>query len=306
MLLLLASIILLWSWGYQFSFKHTENNTLSFINVKDSAIAARKISDSLQKSFYNTLDHLDKTIDSVYTNSDSIKGNLEVRLAEFYQLRNQITDSFKNRTTDVDIRLASERINLLQQRVRQLSVSYTDVENENKRLNQLLQQYTNQKKENFTITANTSKAEGFVAYKRKAVKNNFAADFTASDLQLVALALAGEDGKEKETLQAEQPLKLVGSFVIKNNSSEDNSAELMIVVLQPDGRVLQKSTWESGAFQTKAGNKIYSYKMQANCSSGESKRLQFWLSSDKYQKGNYSMQVYHNGIMIAKITKGLS
>ncbi|MEP6713317.1 MAG: hypothetical protein ABJA37_12905, partial [Ferruginibacter sp.] len=93
---------------------------------------------------------------------------------------------------------------------------------------------------------------------------------------------------------------------VKNKSSQNYIVEMIIVVLQPDGKVLQKSTWESGAFHTKAGNKIYSCKIQANFNSGEAKRLHFWLASDKYQKGNYNMQVYRNGILIAKITKALS
>ncbi|MEP6712854.1 MAG: hypothetical protein ABJA37_10580, partial [Ferruginibacter sp.] len=73
-LLLLVSIALLWSWGYQFSFKHAQNNTAVIINAGDDKKNARQISDSLQKAYYNTLDHLDKTIDSVYNSTDSLKG----------------------------------------------------------------------------------------------------------------------------------------------------------------------------------------------------------------------------------------
>ena len=301
LLLLLASITLLWSWGYQFSFNRQENNIPGTITSKDSAKKATLISDSLQRAYYKTLNHLDKTIDSVFNNSDSLKGNLDVKLSEFYQLRSQITDSFKNRAGDAGIKSANEKINQLQQRVAQLRISNTDVENENKRLTDLLKQYSNQKPAVSAQFINTSVQA--TENKSATVKNTSFADFTASDLQLVALA--EESGKE-ETSQPDKTLKLAGSFMIKNKSGQSNSIEIMIVVLQPNGKVLQKSTWESGAFQTNTGNKIYSCKIQATCNSGEAKRLQFWLGSDYYQKGNYSMQVYHKGVMIAKITKAIS
>ena len=302
LLLLLASITLLWSWGYQFTFKRSQNSISAVTTSPNTSNKARLISDSLQKAYYNTLNHLDKTIDSVFNKNDSLKGNLDVQLFEFYQLRNQITDSFKNRAGDIDIKLASQKINQLQQRIIQLRISNADVENENKRLSSLLKEYTNPSFSSATAEPKTKGAmSSFV--KPFEVKNSSGEGFTASDLQLVA---QDQDKNRQEPLQFGQPLKLAGSFVVKNKSGQNNSIEIMIVVLQPNGKVLQKSTWESGAFPTNTGNKIYSCKLQAACNRGETKRLQFWLDSDNYQKGNYSMQVYHNGVIIAKITKSLT
>ncbi len=299
-LLILASITLLWSWGYQFTFKRQQNIASVDITSANTTNKARLISDSLQKAYYNTLNHLDKTIDSVFNKNDSLKGNLDVKLSEFYQLRNQITDSFNNRSGDTDIKLASQKISQLQQRIIQLRISNTDVENENKRLSSLLKQYTNSLSpvtdEPKTMRTASSSVKPFAI-------NNSGEVFTATDLQMVA---QDQDKNSQEPLEFGQPLRLAGSFVVKNKSRQSNSIEIMIVVLQPNGKVLQKSSWESGAFQTNSGNKIYSCKLQAACNSGEAKRLQFSLNSDEYQKGNYSMQVYHNGVIIAKITKSLT
>ena len=76
--------------------------------------------------------------------------------------------------------------------------------------------------------------------------------------------------------------------------------------LQPDGRVLKNSEWDSGSFNTPDGKKIYSYKLSFNYAKGEQKQLLFSLKADKYQKGNYTMQVYYNGIMIGRVSKTLS
>ena len=53
-------------------------------------------------------------------------------------------------------------------------------------------------------------------------------------------------------------------------------------------------------------SKIYSSKMRFDYSKGEIKKLNFSLSSDKYMKGNYILQIYHNGVLIGKLSKSLS
>jgi hypothetical protein len=80
----------------------------------------------------------------------------------------------------------------------------------------------------------------------------------------------------------------------------------VVVVLQPDGQVLQKSAWESGTFETRDGKKIYSCKLRCDALQGEAKQLNFSLSADSYQKGNYTMHIYHNGVLIGRASKILS
>ena len=106
-------------------------------------------------------------------------------------------------------------------------------------------------------------------------------------------------------MQSEQTEKFLGSFIVKSNFNQSNSAEIIVVVLQPDGHVMQSSTWESGTFDTREGRKIYSSKLHFEYTNGEAKRLSFSLSADKYQKGEYVMQVYYNGMMIGKTFKTL-
>ncbi len=70
--------------------------------------------------------------------------------------------------------------------------------------------------------------------------------------------------------------------------------------------MLQNSAWESGVIDTKDGKKIYSSKMLFDYDKGEIKHIKFTVSTDKYQKGNYTMQVYHLGKMIGKTFRTLS
>jgi hypothetical protein len=79
--------------------------------------------------------------------------------------------------------------------------------------------------------------------------------FIASELKLSAI-MTDED-KELETSAADQAKKLVGSFTVTNSSQVPN-AEMLVVVVQPDGRVLKNSEWDAGSFTTQEGKNLYS------------------------------------------------
>src|SRR6185436_6511219 len=104
-----------------------------------------------------------------------------------------------------------------------------------------------------------------------------------------------------ETNQSKKASKFVVSFTVQNNIGEYNAAEVYVVIIQPDGSVLQNSVWDAGSFETRNdGTKNYTIKMHFDYNKGEPKHLLFTLSPEEYQKGNYTMQLYHNGMMIGK------
>jgi hypothetical protein len=165
-----------------------------------------------------------------------------------------------------------------------------DVENENKRLNELLAQYINTPRQTDNNINRTTVA---------VEKNNSETTFTASELKLSA-----NNENNTEVSDADAAEKFVGSFAVKNNTNLSN-AELMVVVLQPDGRIL-KNAWESGTFDTNEGKKVYSRKIKFDYTKGEVKHLNFSLDADNVQKGNYIMQLYNKGKIIGKAVKTVS
>jgi hypothetical protein len=70
--------------------------------------------------------------------------------------------------------------------------------------------------------------------------------------------------------------------------------------------VVQNSTWDTGTFETSEGRKVYSGKLRIDYNKGELKQLMFSVTADKYQHGNYTLKVYHKGILIGEIVKNLS
>ena len=296
-LLFAVSFTLLWTWGYRVYIKKTGDEGKAGVSVNSTA-APGTTRDSLQTVYAATINQLDNHLDAVWNNTDSLKGQLDKKLGEFYRLRNEIANLLKDHETDANLGLAKQKIEALQQKVRELVDKNADVENENRKLAAVLQQLAAGKKNPESNAQRTSYDNSPAAE-----KNNPAAPLSVSELRLAAVTT--ENDREQETTQAQKTEKLVGSFTIKDGNDPGNTSEVMIIVLQPDGQVVKNSAWESGTFITAEGKKVYSYKMRFD-NSHEPKRLLFSLSPDNYQKGNYTMQVWYNGTMVGRISKTLS
>ena len=263
------------------------------------------VRDSLQKIYTATIIELDNRLDSIWNNTDTLAGNLDIKLNEFYKLRKEITSLLKSGNNKNDFGIAGKKIGELQQKVEELSRRNQDVENENKRLNDILAQLKNNAKpQQPALVRIVTENKPVIEKNTAATSSPVITSFTASDIRLSAVKLSDE--KEEETVNAEQAEKLVATFQVKNNFNQYNNTEVDVVVMQPDGTVLQPSAWETGTFNTPEGKKIYSGKMRFEYSKGENKKLRLSLSSEKFQQGNYIMHLYHNGTLIGKTVKQLS
>ncbi len=295
--LFLLSIILLCTWGYQYYHQIQEDKSKLMEAKTPVSVIPDSTRDSLLKIYQSTINGLDSRLDTAWYYADSLKGNLDINLKEFYRLRDEIATLLQDKSANVDLNLARRKIGELQQKVDLLKYRNSDVENENKKLKAILDQMAF---ESQNIEQNSKLAER--ENKNLAAKINALVSLSTANLNFSALA----NNDQQETNEAGQAEKLVGTFTVKNNSNFNSKCEVVIVVVQPDGQVLQKSPWESGSFETREGKKIYSCKLTCETSKGESKELNFSLTADKYLKGNYSLQIYQNGVLIGKVNKTLS
>jgi hypothetical protein len=296
--LFLLSIILLCTWGYQYYHQIQEDKGKTVVAKATPPAVPDATRDSLLKIYKVTLNALDNRLDTAWYYADSLKGNLDINLKEFYQLRDEIAGLLQAKVPNTgDLILARKKIGELQQKVEQLRYTNSDVEKENKRLKAILEKMA---KETGGIERNSIQVEK----ENKNLSDKLSTITTISTVNLSLAALGNND--QDETSAAGQTEKLVGSFTVKNTGNNYSKCDIMIVVLQPDGQVLQKSAWESGSFETNEGKKIYSCKVRCETGKGESKKLNFSLTADNYQKGSYSMRIYHNGVMIGKMSKTLS
>ena len=298
LLLVLVSFILIWTWGYTY---YSKNETAASDTIQppaDAAAIAYKVRDSLQQVYDATMQDMDMQLRSTLTHTDSLQQELELKLAEFHRLRTEITAILKSRVVNNNFADAKQKIGELQTKVEGLKEKNQLVDNENKKLNDVLAEINKAGKvtEKNTIPGtnvkNVNPERPSLAYSA----------FTASDLRLSAVT----NTDENETALAEKADKLTGTFTVMNFNSQLTNAEMMVVVTRPDGKVLKGSGWDSGTFNTPEGKKIYSYKFNFSYSRGEARRLAFSLKGGTLTKGNYTMEVYHNGLMIGKFVKSLS
>ncbi len=304
-LLILLSVLLLISAGlfftalYHFYYKMPVPVPLAKGISKDTAITTERTHDSLLKIYTTAIHDLDKGFDSTWFHADSLKTNLDIKLSEFYKLRSEIKAILTDRSSNADLEIAGEKIVEMQERIAALRYTNLDVEKENKRLNALLSQLTVNEKVEKPITSSA------IIESRSVPKGASGSDvFTLSELRFSAIQI--DDNRELETNKTEQTEKLLGSFKVRNKNFQNSNAEIMVVVLQPDGRVLQNSPWETGTFETPEGKKIYSTKLRFDYNQGEAKQLLFSLTADKFQQGNYILNIYQNGRLIGKMVKTLS
>ncbi len=297
--LLLLAIVVLFIGGLAFYKQSIEVADHNKPSVKTAVTRRATNTDSLQAVYNSSIVKLNTELDSTRNQVDSFQQKMDSRLNEFNSLKNEIAGILqKNPASSPDILVARQKIEELRLRLAEWRLKYADVDEENKRLNNLLQQFGRQAKQSEQATLpKTSEV-------KSVTDKNASASLIISGVQLKAIMQL--DDREQETNQALQTDELKGSFDLKTGATAISAAEMFIVILQPDGKVMKRSSWESGSFDTKDGRKVYSQKLTLDFNKTESKHLNFSIAADEYQKGSYVFQLYHNGKIIASTSKRLS
>lgn len=304
--LFLLSIILLCTWGYQYYHQIQDDKSKAQQAVAPEAQTVNDDTrDSLLKIYKLTLNSIGNSADSAYYTADSINGQLNMNLQDFYRLRDEIAVLLQAQTPKTeDLVIARKKITELQKNVEELKYHNTDVEKENRRLKALIEQLS----KNNIGNAETSGANNTTVQQQGGVTlspkpNTVATNVVAANINLAAVTNAEN---ESPTSEAGSAGKLVGSFIVRNNTAGSNACDIVVVVTNPGGQVIQKSAWESGTFETVNGKRIYTLKIRCDAANGESKKVSFSLNADSYPKGNYTLLIYHNGKVIGRTTKALS
>lgn len=296
---LLVSLVMLGILGYNLYTQTEQRKEQAAAKLKTTRKIADpvvdKTRDSLQKMYAATVTAFppDTRIDSVFKTADPVQVNLlDNKLTDYYKLRNEISTLLKDSSSTADLELARFKIKELQVKLDELTNRNVNIENENRRLHALLDQLS--KNNSNAVMLTDTKSGGDPALKQ--VAENSSAVFSASDMKLAAT-----DEKDAEVARAEETEKFIGSFTLRN-SLVQGSSEVMLVLIQPDGKVL-RNAWESGSFDADGGKKIYSRKIRFDYTKGEPHRLSFTVPLDNCQKGTYTLQLYSKGKVIGKVVR---
>lgn len=302
-LLILLSVGLLATWVYHLYDKTLYSKRRTEIYIKDSTAVAQAIQDSLKKFYSSTIDDLDMRLDSTRSNADSLESQLGAKLKEIYTLKSEIDGILKNKgASRADLGVARVKIAELQQKVDALNSEKESMEAEKGRLNDIMAQLSGQ----FTALQKDMERLG-EENKILVEKVNLASVFVASEVRLVPVTVKGD--KEVETNIAKKTTKFVVNFAVQNNINDYKIAEVFAIVTLPNGKILKNDdVWEASALMPLAnGTRTgFTRKLRFEYEKGESRKLVFSLDAEEFPKGNYSLEVFHNGYMIGQTTKTLN
>ncbi len=297
-LLLLLAVSLLGTVVYHFYYRTPPYKPVLELSAKNDIIIASSSRDSLYQRYTVELQNLGNRLDTTFIKADSVNTDFESRINDFYRLREEIASILKKENIHPDLETAGLKIKELQAKLSSMQFVNRDIEAENKRLVQVIAQL--KKQETNTIPQENAQSPRPVI---TSLRHNRLENFSVSDLNFVAIT-TDEVKKEQETRDAKLADKWAGSFSVHHSQSTKDS-ELMLVIVQPNGKVFQGSTWDVGSFATAEGKKIYSRKFNVDYKKGDNKKLAFSIAGDEFQAGTYVMQVYQNGRLIGRTQRML-
>jgi uncharacterized phage infection (PIP) family protein YhgE len=288
------------TWVYHIYDKTQYSQRKNDVQLNEPAAVAVAIKDSLNKLYTATINELDTRLDSSQNTPAKLISTLQERLDEINKLKSDIREILNRRDfSRKDLKQAREMIADLQGKVTQLSDQNTSMEEEKKQLGFVLAQLTHNVD---SLQANIRRLNQENESLNEKV--NLASVFVASDVRIDAVESRGSS--EETTSQARKADKFIASFTVQNRVNQFTNAEVTTVVVQPDGQVLQSTVWDSGTFESKGeGKKNFTRKLKFDYERGEQKHLLFSIDAERCQKGTYTLQVWHNGVLIGQASKKL-
>lgn len=295
LLLVIISFVLISIWGYHFYIQPKENAKTEIPDKSHLTVPKNEKIDSLQNPRDSAVPELGiRQNNSLYDSTDSLDKTLESKLIEYNKLKDDITEILKNKTSSTKaVADANAKIAQLQQNIDELRNQNNAVAKENAKLNKMLKQFIAENKQKVNNSVNNP-------------GNNSQTNKTASPAVLVSrLKFFAVDENKSLTKLASNAVRWDGSFEINVNSEKINSQDIFVVIIQPTGKVLLNSAWESGTFEVNSERKVYSTVLHFDAVKDNHRRLYFSIDSHSFHKGNYKMLVYYNGILIGRMDRSL-
>ena len=283
----LLAVALLGSWAY-FLMKINRSDK-EILSKTEDGVHYMSQRDSLESLYKFTLDKYD----SVTVANNDLSGKLTGKQSEIAKLKGEINSILrKKNATSSELARAKTLIEELNSQIETLQAENARLTGENQTLTAEKAQLIVEKD---TLTANltTTQAEKKVLEETVDVGSTF----SASNIAMTPIKQKGD--KEKETTTAKRVDKLVISFDVENRITKSGPADMYIIVTAPDGKVMSEAT--GGTFTTREeGDKSFTSKLTVPYEQGKRQNVQLPLTQDKFQVGDYKIQVYHNGFKIGE------
>ncbi|HMK17405.1 MAG TPA: hypothetical protein VK492_04345 [Chitinophagaceae bacterium] len=283
----LLAVALLGSWAY-FLMKINRSDK-EILSKSEEGVHYMSQRDSLESLYKFTLDKYD----SVTVANNDLSGKLTTKQTEISKLKAEINGILKKKNaTSSELARAKTLIDELNSQIETLQAENARLTGENQTLTAEKTQLIVEK-DTLTANLNTTQAEKKVLEQTVDVGSTF----SASNISIIPVN-EKNGGKEKETTTAKKVDKLVVSFDVENRIAKSGPADMYILVTAPDGKVIDAT---GGTFTTREeGDKTFTSKLTVPYEQGKRQNVQLPLVQDKFQTGDYKIQVYHNGFKIGE------
>lgn len=256
--------------------KETEKVNAMMIQ-RDTVIISR---DNIQTEYNAALARLDQ----LTSQNSELQNEANNKSGEISKLRKQIEDILKKeKKSEGDIAQAQKLINQLRGKVRSFEERIAQLEGEKTQLTQ---------ERDVVKSENTGLQE----------KVKLGSVLHASNIRMNAIDLRRNGTKQRETGKARKADLLRIQFDIdENRIAESGNKEIYILITAPDGTLLSNAAFGSGT-TTDAQGSTLNYTMAKQISLSENQSVKDitvdWNQDSDYMKGDYKIELYHEGFPI--------
>lgn len=286
---------LLGTWGYLLWDKNKSGETLQVAQVQSESYMSQR--DSLKMMYDDAEMRLD-SITGANNNLQGEKSTLQKQIdANKAEIRRILND--KNATA-ADLKKAQGLIANLNSQIANLEAEVSRLTGENQELTANNTQLTSEKQV-LETNLQTSSLEKEALAQTVDVGSTFA----ASNIQITPVN-EKKNGKEKTTTTAKRVDKLVVSFDVENRIAKSGPADMYIMVTSPSGQAVSDASLGSGTLTTRTdGDKAYTTKVPVDYEQGTRKPISFPIRQADFERGDYKIEIYHNGFKIGEAVRTL-
>jgi len=284
------------TWGYLL----WNNNKQEQVQTQQQAQIAKITDDKgqLQKNFDDALVRLD----SLTGNNNKLNSQVTDKDGQIAKLKGQIRGLLgKVHLTEAEKKKADELIKDLNDKIGNLEQQVAQLTQENQQLNADKTALTADKEKLTTDLQSTTTAKQDLEK-----KVDIASTLNASNISITPMH-ERSDGKDKETTTAKKVNKLLIGFDVANRIAQSGQTDVYVCITGPDGKPISVPALGSGTFTSRdEGDKIFTAKVPVDFESGKTKSVQFaWKQNSQFAKGDYKIEIYHNGFKIGEGTRTL-
>ncbi len=286
----LLAVGLLGTWGYFLYDKNSNSNKVEVAEVRSESYMSQR--DSLKLMY----DQAEMRLDSITGANNSLQGEKSSLQKEIDAKKAEINSILqKQNASESELKRARTLIAELNNQIGRLEAEVTRLTGENQELTASNTQLSSEKQvleQNLQTTVTEKDVLASTV--------DVGSTFSASNIAITPIN-EKRNGKEKTTSTAKRVDKLNVSFTIENRIATSGPADLYVVVTAPDGTIVSAPELGSATVTTRMdGDRQFTTKVPVEYEQGTRKPVSFPIRQENFQRGDYKIEVYHNGFKIGE------